>query len=115
MSEVREENLEVKLSEVAKFLEDDEVMETLEYVVKLIAKPDVGADKAAPLIVKLQAYAFDFKMKAKYYMFIGKHKDVRWDEEDGKPVKGERKNYYLSLSEEIDKLVAALKFVARSY
>lgn len=105
--------LDQKLSGVAEligvnnFLKDSDVLQTLEYVVKLIAKPEIPADKAIPLITKLQALSFQFKMQGKYYMFIGKAK--------GEDYHNEKKNYFLSLAEETEKLVQALKYTTRNY
>ena len=111
MSEDEGYELDEKLSNVAElvgvagFLNDEIVIETLTYVVKLIAKPDIEAKVATPLITKLQAISFQFKMQAKYYMFIGK----------GDENAQQKKNYYISLAEETEKLVQALKYTTKVY
>lgn len=102
-----DENLSkvAELTSIENFLEDDEVINTLTYVVRLIAKPDVPARVAIPLITKLQALSFQFKMQGKYYMLIGKGEDDA----------AAKKNFYLSLSEETEKLVQALKYTTKNY
>lgn len=92
-----------ELVQISDFLDDDDVRNTLLTVVKIIAKPDIPLSLVGKLILRLQAYAMEFKMKARHYMFKGK----------GEPDARDKKNYYMSLAEETDKLVAALKIVAK--
>ena len=94
-----------EVNKIAEKLDDPDVNETLGYVIKLIAKPDIPASVATPLITKLQALSFEFKMKGKYYMLIGK----------GEPDAMMKKNMYISLSEETQELVQALKYTTRNY
>lgn len=88
-------------NDVSEFLSDPEVDQTLAHVIRLIAKPDTPAEFARPLIVKLQAMSFMFKVRGKKYMIMDKTK----------PEARDKKNFYLSLAEETDKLVAALKYI----
>jgi hypothetical protein len=85
-------------------MNDDDLTDALDTVVKLIAKPDVPTKAVAPLIVKLQAQAVKFKMQAKYYMLINK---------EGEAAK--KKNVYLSMSEALKDLVDSLKYLAKQY
>lgn len=85
-------------------LNDDDLTDALDTVIKLINKPDVPAKAVAPLIVKLQAMAVKFKMQAKYYMLINK---------EGEAAK--KKNIYLSMAEALKDLVDSLKYLAKNY
>ena len=95
----------LEVHKVSEELNDPDIDETLAYVIKLIAKPDIPAAVATPLITKLQALSFQFKMQGKYYMLVGK----------GEPKASIKKNLYLSMSEETEKLVQALKYTTRTY
>ena len=95
----------LEVHKVSEKLDDEGVNETLAYVIKLIAKPDIPAAIAIPLITKLQALSFQFKMQGKYYMLVGK----------GEPDASIKKNLYLSMSEETAELVQALKYTTRTY
>lgn len=86
-------------------LNDPDVEWTLNKVIKLIAKPDIPAKVAMILIVKLQGMAFKFKVQGKFYMFRGK----------SQPNAAEKKNYYMTLADETEKLVQALKYVTKAY
>lgn len=88
-----------QLSVTADFLNDDEARFALSVIRKLIQKPDVTHVAAQKTIIQLQAIAAQSKMLAKYYQTIGK------TEADA----SHHKNLYYSLSEELDKLVMALK------
>jgi hypothetical protein len=93
-----------ELNETAIELQDPDLADALDTVIKLIAKPDVPVKAVAPLIVKLQAQAVKFKMQAKYYMLINKEGDA-----------AKRKNVYLSMSEALKDLVDSLKYLAKNY
>lgn len=94
-----------EINSMSKFLENEDVDQTLAQVVKLVAKPDIPIKVATPLITKLQAMSFLFKMQARHYMFIGK----------GEPNAAHKKNIYMSLSEETKELVQALKYTTRNF
>lgn len=93
-----------ELNETAIELQDPDLSEALNTVVKLISKPDIPAQVATILIVKLQAMAVKFKMQAKYYMLLNKEGDA-----------AKKKNIYLSLAEALKDLVDSLKYLARNY
>lgn len=93
-----------ELNETAIELNDPDLSEALDIVIKLIAKPDVPAKSATALIVQLQAMAVKFKMQAKYYMLINK---------EGEAAK--KKNIYLSMAEALKDLVDSLKYLAKNY
>lgn len=88
-----------ELVQLSEFLDDDHARYALGLIRKLIQKPDVPIAALQPTIVQLQSIAAQSKMLAKYYQTIGK------------AITGAShyKNLYYSLSEELDKLVMALK------
>lgn len=83
-------------------MQDKDLDDALDLIVKLIAKPDVPAAKAPELIVKLQAISAKFSMLKRYYMTFEKG-----------TAASNRKNTYATAVEAIDKLVDALKYSAR--
>jgi hypothetical protein len=89
------------LNDVKTELNDPYIDQALDYVVKLIEKPDDPAlmAKAAPLIVRLQALAVACNTKGKYYQCFGTGKDD-----------ANKKNMYFTIGDGLDKLVAALKY-----
>lgn len=94
-----------ELVEIGDFLDDDDVRKTLVKVVNIVQDPKMSSDRATALMVRLQALAFKFKMQGKHYMFKGKKG----------PEESMKKNYYLSLAEETDKLVSVLKYIIKVY
>lgn len=94
-----------ELNGISVFLKDPNVDFTLNKVVHIIAKPDIPAKVVTPLLNKLQGISFAFKVKAKFYMLIGK----------SQPDATVKKNLYMTLADETDKLVQALKYTTRNY
>ena len=94
-----------ELNSISKFLNDPDVDFALEKVINLIVRPDVPAKLVTPLINKLQGISFSFKMKGKCYMLLRK----------SDPDSAQKKNMYMTLSEETEKLVQALKYTTRNY
>jgi len=86
-------------------LKDPELDAALKYVVKLIAVPDVAQVKVGPLIVKLQALSAKFGVMGRYYETFSTGKT-------GTP-ENKRKNLYKTMNDELDNLVAALKYLHR--
>lgn len=93
----------VELNTISEHLNDENVDEALTVLVKLIAKPSVPVNTAAPLIVKLQALSIEFKLKAKHYMLFDKSVENK-----------EKKNIYMTLSESLKELSDALKYLIRA-
>ena len=87
-------------SEIAEYMQDEELTNTLALVAKLISKPDVPAAVGVELIVKLQAYSAKFAMLASWYTNVKKDERAK-------------KNIYYSAKESTDRLVDALKYVIR--
>lgn len=89
-------------NDLSEYMNDEEITNALVIIAKLIANPDIPADKAARLIVQVQAYSAKFAMLASWYANV--KKDDR-----------AKKNVYYSAREALDKLSDALKYTARSY
>ena len=92
-----------ELNQTAIELQDDDLTDALDTVIKLIAKPDMPPQVATKLIVKMQAQAVKFKMQAKYYMLLNKEGDA-----------AKKKNIYLSMAEALKDLVDSLKYLVKN-
>lgn len=88
------------LYEISEFMEDDELKKALEFIAKVILRPDIPLEVVALEIVKLQAIGAKCAMKATYMANV-----VKTD----RP----RKNMYFTASAEIDKLVSSLKYLLK--
>jgi hypothetical protein len=95
-----------EFNDISEFLQDSDVDEAMEIIIRLIAKPNVPHKVAAPLIVKLQALSAKFSLMAKYHMLYTP--TVKEDR-----TKSKKKNTYLDLSDSLEKLANALKYLAR--
>lgn len=87
------------------FMKDEHLDKALAIVVKLLMNPDVPSAKAPHLIMELQAMATKFSVLASVYTTIAKDK--------AGTVNNNKKNIYYSLSESLNKLVDALKYVVK--
>jgi hypothetical protein len=100
------------ISEVTEFndlhdlLQDDVLDEALALVVKLIMKPDVKPATAPLLIVQLQALSAKYQILAMYYTNIEKGRSGT--------MEYKKKNLYYTMTDTLDKLVAALKYTAKN-
>lgn len=104
----REEILELvstvsELNDASQFLSDEDIDLALATIIRLIAKPNLPPQVAAPLVVQTQALSSKFAMQAKNIILFG---DTR---EDTK----KRKNVFFNVSAELEKLSQALKFLVR--
>lgn len=93
-----------ELNQIAIEMGDDDLTDALDKVIKIIANPNVGPQSATRLVVQLQAYAVEFKLKSKYYMLFNKEGDA-----------ARRKNVYISMAEALKDLVDALKYLTKNY
>lgn len=84
---------------------DPELQNAIELALKCIAKPDIPPAKAKMAMVKMQGYAFKFKMQALVYMQVHTGKT-------GSP-ENIKKNAYMYASEQADKLAQTLKYLVR--
>lgn len=104
-SEVADRIIQVyELNKINEKLEDPEVTRVLKCVSLIMSKRTVPANKAVDLIVELQAIAFSFHLKYKYYMLLGK----------GETDAQLKKNLYASLAEATKELVSAIKYVQKA-
>ncbi len=88
------------LYEIADYMKDDELTQALEFIAKIILKPDIPPQVATIEIVRLQAIAAKMQMKATWLTNVDKSDRSK-------------KNIYYSAAAEIDKVVAALKFILK--
>jgi hypothetical protein len=88
------------LSEIADFMEDEELTQALTFIAKLIIKPDVPLNVATVEIVRLQAIAAKMAFKATWMVNVDKGNR-------------EKKNIYFTAHEAISDLVSALKYIVR--
>jgi hypothetical protein len=88
------------LSEIADFMNDEELTEALTFIAKLIIKPDIPLNVATVEIVRLQAIAAKMAFKATWMVNVDKGNR-------------EKKNIYFTAHEAINDLVSALKYIVR--
>jgi predicted S18 family serine protease len=88
------------LSEIAEFMEDEELTTALTFIAKLIVKPDIPMNVATVEIVRLQAIAAKMAFRATWMANVDKS-------DRGK------KNIYYTAAESINNLVSALKYITR--
>lgn len=89
-----------ELNDLNLYINDQDLTDALNVLLKLIAKPDVPIQAAGPLIVQLQAISGKLKMMASVETHLYK-KDRN------------RKNLLYSMCDVIDSLVAALKYLTK--
>ena len=88
------------LSEIADYMQDEELTTALTMIAKLIIKPDIPINVATLEIVRLQAIAAKMSFKA------------TWMTNVDKTDRG-KKNIYYTAAEAINDLVSALKYIMR--
>ncbi len=88
------------LSEIADYMQDEELTTALTMIAKLIIKPDIPLQVASLEIVRLQAIAAKMSFKATWMTNVDKS-------DRGK------KNIYYTAAEAINDLVSALKYIMR--
>jgi hypothetical protein len=88
------------LSEIAEYMNDEELTQALTFIAKLIIKPDVPLAVATVEIVRLQAIAAKMAFKATWMTNV--YKSDR-----------SKKNIYYTAAESINSLVSALKYITR--
>ena len=88
------------LSEIAEFMQDEDLTTALTMIAKLIVKPDIPPHVASLEIVRLQAIAAKMSFKATWMANVDKS-------DRGK------KNLYYTAAEAINNLVSALKYITR--
>jgi len=88
------------LSEIAEYMQDEELNTALTMIAKLIIKPDIPIHVAHVEIVRLQAIAAKLSLKATWMTNVDKSDRSK-------------KNIYYTSAEAINNLVSALKYIAR--
>jgi predicted S18 family serine protease len=88
------------LSEIAEYMQDEELNTALTFIAKVIIKPDIPINVVTVEIVRLQAIAAKMAFKATWMANVDKS-------DRGK------KNLYYTATEAINNLVSALKYIAR--
>ena len=88
------------LSEIADYMNDEELTTALTMIAKLIVKPDIPPHVASLEIVRLQAIAAKMSFKATWMTNVDKS-------DRGK------KNIYYTAAEAVNNLVSALKYIMR--
>jgi hypothetical protein len=88
------------LTEIAEYMQDEELTTALTFIAKLILKPDIPLNVATVEIVRLQAIAAKMSFRATWMANVDK---------------GDRgkKNIYYTAAEAINNLVSALKYTIR--
>jgi len=88
------------LTEIADYMNDEELTTALAFIAKIIIKPDIPMNVATVEIVRLQAIAAKMSFKATWMANV---------------EKGDRakKNIYFTAAESINNLVSALKYITR--
>lgn len=88
------------LTEIADYMQDEELTAALTFIAKLILKPDIPLNVATVEIVRLQAIAAKMSFRATWMANVDK---------------GDRgkKNIYYTAAEAINNLVSALKYTIR--
>jgi len=88
------------LSEIADFMQDEELTIALTFIAKVILKPDIPMNVVTVEIVRLQAIAAKMAFKATWMANVDKGDRAK-------------KNIYFTAASSINELVAALKYITR--
>jgi hypothetical protein len=89
------------LYKLSEYMEDNELTTALEFIAKLIFKPDVPLAIASVEIVRMQAIAAKLAMQASWLTNVDKSDRAK-------------KNLYYTVSNELDKVVSSLKYLVRT-
>ena len=88
------------LTEIADFMNDEELTTALTFIAKVIIKPDIPLNVATVEIVRLQAIAAKLSLKATWMANVDKNNRAK-------------KNIYYTAAESVNNLVSALKYITR--
>lgn len=88
------------LSEIADYMQDEELTIALTFIAKVILKPDIPLNVAHIEIVRLQAIAAKMSLKATWMANVDKSDRSK-------------KNLYYTAAESLNNLVSALKYISR--
>jgi hypothetical protein len=88
------------LYEIAEFMDDPELTQALEFIAKIIFKPDVPIQVVTVELVRLQAIAAKLSLKATWMANVDKSNRAK-------------KNLYYTAAEQIDKVCSSLKYLTK--
>jgi len=88
------------LTEIADYMQDEELTVALTMIAKIIIKPDIPLQAASLEIVRLQAIAAKMSFKATWMANVDKSNRAK-------------KNIYFTAAQAINDLVSALKYIMR--
>lgn len=88
------------LSEIADYMQDEELTTALTFIAKVILKPDIPLNVVTVEIVRLQAIAAKMAFRATWLTNVDKSDRSK-------------KNIYYTAAEAINNLVSALKYLIR--
>lgn len=88
------------LSEIADYMQDEELTQALTFIAKVILKPDIPLNVVTIEIVRLQAIASKMAFRATWLTNVDKSDRSK-------------KNIYYTAAEAINNLVSALKYLIR--
>jgi len=88
------------LSEIAEYMQDEDLTQALVFIAKLIVRPDIPLQVATVEIVRLQAIAAKMAFRATWMTNV--------DKSDRN-----KKNIYYTAAEAISNLVSALKYITK--
>lgn len=88
------------LYEIAEYMEDPELTQALEFIAKVILKPDVPIQVVTIELVRLQAIAAKLSLKATWMANVDKSNRAK-------------KNLYYTAAEQIDKVCSSLKYLTK--
>ena len=88
------------LSDIAEYMQDEDLTTALTMIAKLIIKPDIPIQVATLEIVRLQAIAAKLSLKATWMANVDKNNRAK-------------KNIYYTAAESVNSLVSALKYITK--
>jgi hypothetical protein len=88
------------LYNIAEYMHDEELTKALEFIAKLILKPDIPLSVASMEIVRMQAIAAKLALQARWMTNVDKGNTAK-------------KNLYYTTAAELDKVVASLKYLVK--
>jgi ferritin len=88
------------LYEIAEYMNDPELTVALEFIAKVMFKPDVPIQVVTVELVRLQAIAAKMAMKATWMANVDKSDRAK-------------KNLYYTAAEQIDKVCSSLKYLTK--
>lgn len=89
------------LYQISEYMEDEQLTKALEFIAKLIFKPDIPMSIASVEIVRMQAIAAKLSLQASWLTNVDKSDRAK-------------KNMYYTAAAELDKVVASLKYLVRT-